>query len=250
MKMKKMLAGLLALGLAALLSAQELTFGIGARGSFGFGLGSTLPSDVYSSASVQPFKSFLAGGALVGRLGFTSVPGFFIQPEIGFSHNQVGWKVEDSTSLFGMSYEYDFEGNYGYNSIDIPIIVGYDLEVGIGMVVSTCLGLNLSIPVGSINSTSASGSVTVTYNGVSTSESYKPDSSASIDLKPGVIPGVVLGLGFGYDFDSHNRIMGDLRYLSDFVPLKGEYKIGGKTEDADILVRRGLSLGVSYIYRF
>ena len=44
--MKKIFSGLLALSLAALLSAQDVTFGVGARGSFGLGFGSMLTGNI------------------------------------------------------------------------------------------------------------------------------------------------------------------------------------------------------------
>ncbi len=248
--MKKLLAVLLACGMAAMLSAQDVTFGIGARGSFGFGLGSMLTGDVWDSASVQPLKSYIAGGSLVGRINFEYTSGLFVQPEIGFYHNQVAWKVEDSKSLLSGRYEYEFDGAYSYNSLDVPVILGYDWEVGIGMVISPYIGINLCFPVGGINSSFSSGTVTITEGGVSVTESYKPDSSASMDGKFGVIPGVLMGLGVGYEFDSHNMLMGDLRFLTDFTQIKGEYKLGGSTEEISVLTRRGLSLGVSYIYFF
>ena len=248
--MKKIFAIVLAMSLAALLSAQDFTFGIGARGSFGFGSGSMLTGNIWDDASVQPLKSHIAGGALVGRINFDYGWGLFVQPEIGFYHNQVAWKVEDSEILFSGKYDYEFEGTYSYSSIDVPIIIGDDIEVGLSMLISPYIGINLSFPVGSINASFDSGTMTHNTNGVSVTESYKPDSSASMDGKFGVIPGVLMGCSVGYEFDSHNALMGDLRFLTDFTQIKGEYKIGGSTEEIKVLTRRGLSLGISYIYLF
>ncbi len=258
--MKKIIALVAALGTAGMLSAQ-VTFGIGARGTFGFGLGSTLAADYNEDSSVQPFRSFLAGGALVGRLGFESVPGLFIQPEIGFTHTQIGYKVEssdtDTYSGYTVTAEYEYEAGIGYNAIDIPIIIGYDVEFGNGMMVSPFAGFNLSIPVGSIG-TSGGSSYTVTTTTkyadgrttMSKATHKDDDGSYSIDTKTTVVPGVLLGVGVGYKFDEHNMIMGDLRYLLDFTPVQAHFEFLGATLDWDIATRRGLTLGVNYVYFF
>lgn len=265
--MKKIIALLAAVGTAGMLSAQ-VTFGIGARGTFGFGLGSTLDEDMQLSShteyTTQPFKSFLAGGALVGRIGFASVPGLFIQPEIGFSHNQLSYKAEysdtDTETYLGHTIkvvtEYDYEGSIGYNSIDIPIIIGYDVEVGKGLVISPFGGFNLSIPVGSFSSseTKPSGTVIGYLDGQEYArERYVDDDdggSSSMDVKTSITPGVLFGVGVGYKFDDHNMIMGDLRYLLDFTPVKGDVNFFGAHLDWDIFTRRGLSIGVNYVYFF
>ena len=273
--MKKLIASALALLAAGMLSAQ-VHFGIGARGTFGFGLGSSLASDMTSgdhySYSTQPFKSFLAGGAVIGRISFDAVPGLYIQPEFGYSHNRLGYKTEYSDTDTWNSYtysngnrithttkvvtEYDYESSIAYNSIDFPILVGYDFEVGSGMVVSPFAGLSLSVPVGSFSTSSgkASGNVTTYYDGNQTSKvSYRnddDDDSYTLDVKTTLNPGAIVGVGFGYKFDSHNMIMGDLRYLLDFTPTKGEWKFLGTSWDWDIMTRRGLTLGFNYVYMF
>jgi hypothetical protein len=261
--MKKIIALLAAVGTAGMLSAQ-VTFGIGARGTFGFGLGATLSGDYLDddeTTSVQPFKSFLAGGALVGRLGFDAVPGLFIQPEIGFTHTQISYKTEADYTTTHSSYkkttEYEYESSFGFNAIDIPIIVGYDVSLNSGVVISPFAGLNLSIPVGSI-SESGGGSYTVTetrkYNdGRTTTEKYThkgSDGDYSIDTKTTLVPGVLFGVGVGYKFDDHNMLMGDLRYLLDFTPVQAEFNFLGASFDWDVATRRGLQIGVNYVYFF
>ncbi len=322
--MKKIIALAVALGAAGMLSAQ-VHFGIGARGTFGFGLGSTTDAsnnfsvawtdawydyyDEYYKAlgssyrttrdgyesdyddedlNVKIFESFLAGGSLVGRLSFESVPGLFIQPEIGFYHNQIkydyDWEGSETTAHSNYTRRRDKEaegnGTLAYNSIDVPIIVGYDVDLGSGMVLSPYAGLNLSIPIGnlswSLGAETTTRTVTRTYNdgsgSTSTTDVDKSNStSLSASMKNGVIPGLVLGAGFGYKFDQHNMIMADIRYLLDFMPVKAETdlddagkmaaKAGGydHTWDAedekynqnfrfDALTRRGLKIGVSYVY--
>ena len=320
--MKKLIAALAAMGAAAALSAQ-VHFGVGARGTFGFGLGSS--TDVYNTSNesywdayndenklkgddasnwdpaydpdldVKYFESILAGGAIVGRVSFDAVPGLFLQPEIGFSHNQVKYSYDwewsknksDSWTMGGVSYSRTYRkeneeeggGSLSYNSIDIPIIVGYEVEIGHGMVVSPYAGLNLSIPVGSLSwsidsSTYSWKSTTTTYGSETTTEtdsdSEKYDGySHSTDIKNGVIPGIVLGAGFGYKFDSHNMVMADLRYLMDFTAVKAgtdakawyndmkddddpDWSSDNKNFDFDFdaLIRRGLTIGVNYVYFF
>lgn len=332
--MKKLIASLLAIGAAGLLSAQEgVHFAIGARGNFGFGLGSStnvaenyalslydaqwdswvdqakangyaigtkqdldIPWDD-TNLSVKPFQSFLAGGALVGRISFDSVPGLYIQPEIGFSHNQVkytySWEYSKDKRTTTYKYHYDYEaegdGSMSYSSIDIPILAGYDVELGHGMVVSPYGGLNLSIPIGKVSWTDgastqtrtgtynyldASGNVTGSRSADQINQTTKTNSS-SIDSKitNGVIPGLILGTGFGYKFDDHNMIFGDLRYLLDFIAVKGETDLKEATRKSaketgtsfswdaddekynedfrfDTFTRRALTFGISYYYFF
>lgn len=327
--MKRLVASLLALGAAGLLSAQ-VNFAIGARGTFGFGLGSTAnPMENYASSfydafwdctidmyrayglgtlgtntgyesdydnenlSVKPFESFVAGGALIGRIGIDSVPGLYFQPEIGFSHNQVKYKyhwegsgLENSYSYGGVyhTYTYDREaegdGSFGYNSLEIPILVGYDLELGHGFVISPYGGLNLSIPIGKLSWSMGAETDTVRrYRDGVLRDGYPykdKDNSSSIEasIKNGVIPGLVLGTGAGYKFDDHNMIMGDLRYVMDFTAVRAESDIHDAMKAAakrsgsvfdwdeddkkwfdksfrwDALTRRALSIGISYMYFF
>ncbi len=259
--MKKIIALLVAVGAAGMLSAQ-VHFGIGARGEFGLGLGSTV-SELYNlmgDVSIQPHKSFIAGGAVVGRLTFDSVPGLFLQPEIGFSHNQVTMKTSYSDTDDGYRYhngryqdytvktEYEYEQSIGYNAIDIPIIVGYDFAMNGGLVVSPFAGFNLSIPVGSFSTSGGSYTETITTTYEDGSKETEKDNhssgSGTSNVQSTLTPGVLVGFGVGYKFDDHNMIMGDLRYLLDFIATK-ENVLG-----LDILTRRGLILGVNYVYSF
>lgn len=291
--MKKAAAFLLAACAAGLVSAQEIHFGIGARGQFGFGLGSSsnvaesydtskhdayvdVWRDIYRSEgwdwnssrwdyediyddrklSVKSFESILAGGALIGRISFDSVPGLYLQPEIGYSHNQVKYKYSwegsetlGTVTIGGKSYtprlEYEAEGDgsMSYSSIDIPIIVGYDFELGHGLYLGPYGGISLSIPVGNLSWSRGAATTTTRTTApdidVSTlevtmktdTEKTKGNSSAlSGKIKNGVIPGIVLGASFGYKFDQHNMILTDLRYQLDFVPVKAEIDY----KDADL----------------
>lgn len=331
--MKKLVTSLLAIGAAALLSAQDgVHFGIGARGLFGFGLGTTtnaaekfaiaeydasiestrrqmralgLPVGTFDdwetdwddmNLKVKPFSSIVAGGALVGRLSFDAVPGLYIQPEVGFYHNQAkytySWEYSKTkTKDYGGGYTYRRDssaeeeggGSFSYNSIDIPIIVGYDVDLGSGLVLSPYAGLNLSIPIGKLSwsrdaYTYKHSSTTTNYlNGNVTSTYHDDDTikffSSSIDgtIKNGVIPGIVLGTGFGYKIDKHSMIMGDLRYLLDFTAVRAETDLKDSSKatakewgvswnwDAeddkwnesfnfDALTRRALTIGVTYVY--
>ncbi|MBP5464565.1 MAG: hypothetical protein J6Y13_05270 [Treponema sp.] len=327
--MKRLVASLLALGTAGLLSAQ-VNFAIGARGTFGFGLGSTAnPAENYASAyddaewectldylrfygwtyglnhtgyksvydnenlNVKPFESFVAGGSIFGRIGFDSVPGLYIQPELGFYHNQVKYKyhwegsgVSGSYSYgnYHHTYTYDVEaegdGSFSYSSLDIPLLVGYDLELGHGFVISPYGGLNLSIPLGKLSwSMGAQENIVRAYDNGILEYGY-PDrtkynsSSIEASIKNGVIPGLILGTGAGYKFDDHNMIMGDLRYIMDFTAIraetdihdarKAEYKKSGypfnwdeddrkwydKTFRWDAMTRRALTIGINYMFFF
>ena len=324
--MKRLVASLLALGTAGLLSAQ-VNFAIGARGTFGFGLGSTASSmENYESSyrdalhecyldyarfygltyglnytgyesyydnenlNVKPFESFVAGGSIFGRICLEAVPGLYFQPEIGFYHNQVKYKYHwegsgiHSYSFGNTRYTYDYEaegdGSFGYSSLDIPILVGYDLELGHGFVISPYGGLNLSIPLGKLSwSMGAQTDTDREYTNGLLDYGYpksSKDNSTSIEasIKNGVIPGLILGTGAGYKFDDHNMVMADLRYIMDFTAIRGEtdihdaqkasakksgYPFNWDEDDRkwydksfrwDAMTRRALSIGISYMYFF
>lgn len=331
--MKRLIASLLAVGAAGLISAQGVHFGIGARGTFGFGLGSsTNVAENYASSlydaqwdarvdryryygwaigtqerrdagwdnenlNVKPFESIVAGGALIGRISFDAVPGLFLQPEIGFSHNMVKYKYDweytsDSTTAwyrYHYNYELEGDGSMSYSSIDIPLIAGYEFELGHGLVAAPYAGLNLSIPIGklswsdgastwtqtgSLNYLDGNGNVIGSAPASEVNLTHKYNSSSiSGKITNGVIPGLVLGGSFGYKFDDHNMIMGDLRYLLDFISVKAETDLKeAKKKSAkesgtawswdsdderwnkdfrfDTFCRRALTIGVSYVYTF
>ncbi|MBP5157008.1 MAG: hypothetical protein ILP18_03945 [Treponema sp.] len=262
--MKRIITFLAALEAAGILSAQ-VRFGIGARGLLGIGLGTTTDiSNSYTAglsndaspdytSSVTPFNSLMSGGAVFGRISFDAVPGLYLQVEAGIFHTQVKYKSEGDFSYTLGSYSYDIEyeasGNIYYSSIDIPLIAGYDIAIGESMFLSPYAGFNMSIPLGKLSWTQLEGETktSVSYDGNKKAAKEKiPGDSDSYGIKNGLIPGVVLGAGFGYKFDSHNTIIGDLRYLMDFTAVKCE----ARHFDFDVLTRRGLTLGVSYVYFF
>ena len=244
-------------------SAQG-SFGIGTRGTFGLGLGSAFSSDSaeeFNIDGVDVFRSFLFGGSLIGKFSFNS--GLFIQPEVGFMRNQIGYRWSDSDRYsysLGVTanraeVRYESSGSAGYNSIEVPVIVGYDLFLTDGFFISPFAGANVSFPFDSISW--ACGDVTrtiTTYaDGKETgSQSYSsPDENDGMlmDVKSGIIPGVLVGAGFGYSFGS-SVIAGDFRYLFDFSPLQGEWKFRGNKNTVHVLRRRGVNFGLSYLYFF
>lgn len=260
-----------------------------------YGLNNTGYESDYDNENlkVKPFESFVAGGSIFGRIGFESVPGLYIQPELGFYHNQVKYSYHwegsglDYTYSYGNvrhTYTYDKEaegdGSFSYNSLDIPLLVGYDLELGHGFVISPYGGLNLSIPIGKLSWSMGSETDTVRrYKDGVLRDGYPhkdKDNSASIEasIKNGVIPGLVLGTGAGYKFDDHNMVMADLRYIMDFTAIRGETDIHDarrasakksgtvfdwdeddrkwfdKTFRWDAMTRRALTIGINYMFFF
>ena len=124
-------------------------------------------------------------------------------------------------------------------------MAGYDLALGDTVLISPYAGFNLSIPLGDLSWTQDAGKVTTSMSAGGKTSSMTADgsgSSGTSDISNAVIPGAVLGVGVGYKFDSHNMLLGDLRYLLDFTAV-----VSG---DADVLTRRGLTSGVNYIYFF
>lgn len=248
--------------ISAVLSAQSI--GIGTRGTFGLGLGSAFSGDTvddFNIDGVDVFRSFLFGGSLVGKVSFGS--GLFVQPEVGFMRNQIGYRWSDSDRYdysLGVTanrteIRYESSGSVGYDSIEVPVIVGYDLYLTDGFFLSPFAGANVSFPFDSISWTCGDVTRTVTTyaDGKETgNQSYSsPDGNDGMlmNVKSGFVPGVLVGAGFGYSFGS-SVIAGDFRYLFDFSPLQGEWKFRGNNNTVHVLRRRGVNFGLSYLYFF
>ena len=262
---KKLAACIFAACVMTALSAQN-SLGIGARGTFGLALGTEFSGDAvddYQIDNVDVFRSFLFGGAVVAKVGFDSFPGLYVQPEIGFTRNQIGYRWGDSdredyridTTDYRTEYRYESSGTIGYNSIDIPVLAGWDLYLTDGLFVSPFIGFNMSFPFDIMTWTygESSGSAVVYADGVeverNTFASSEGGEAPSVSAKIAFVPGVLAGFGFGYRFDS-SAVSGDFRYNLDLSPVVGERKFRGQAQDFHVLRRRGLTFNLGYMYFF
>ena len=246
-------------------SAQN-SLGIGTRGSFGLGLGTTFSGDVtdeFKVDDVDVLSSFLFGGSITARIGFEAFPGLFIQPEVGFTRNQIGFRWSDSDRDERMSgkdsvrteYKYETSGQLAYNSIDIPVIAGYELFLTDNLSVSPFIGANLSFPFDVMSWSCGELSCTATtyVNGAEagqeTFSGVNAEDGMTVSTKVNFIPGAIVGAGIGYRFGP-NLISVDFRYLLDLTSVEGKVKFRGEARDFHVLRRRGASFNLGYMFFF
>ncbi len=244
--------------------SAEASLGLGFRGSFGLGLGTTFSSDIteeFRVDSTDVFRSFLYGGSVCARISFD---GPFIQPEIGFTRNQIGyrWSNSDradyrfSSGVSRTEYRYESSGQIGYSSIDVPIIAGYELYLTDNLVAFPLAGVNLSFPFDVMSWIADDVSCSaVTYNadgtetGKISTTTVNGDDGTPVNIKFGFTPGILVGAGLGYRIGP-SLISGDFRYLLDLTSIVGEIKFRNESKSFHILHRRGLSVNLGYMYSF
>lgn len=216
--MKKLIACAVAAVAAVSMATAEITVGV--RGIFGVGLGTTLADDMDS------FDLDLGGTLNVGGTAFVKIPVFaslVVQPEVGFTYNMVGMKVEESGAKVTI--------DCSYNAIDIPVLVGWDFKINDSFTVTPLVGPKISIPVGKLT-----GERETSCDGMT--EKY--DIDEKIDSP--VLFSVVVGAGVAYKVGP-GAIVGDLRYNIGVSSLAIE-------EDIDVATPRGLQLSVGYQISF
>ncbi|MBQ3826384.1 MAG: PorT family protein [Spirochaetaceae bacterium] len=203
--MKKIIA-LAAAVAVSVVSAFALDVAVGARGAFGMGLGTS----TYDDIDLDMGKSLNFGGAVFGKIGITEQ--ISVQPEIGFTHHTVGLKVDAG----GETYK----GTVGVNTLDIPVLVGYNLEVMDGFTVTPFLGPQLSFVLGKGK---LSGDI----------------GDGDCEFKSPLLFDVVLGANCAYEV-GHGAIVADLRYNLGLIALKE------KESEEKLVTPRALGLSVGY----
>lgn len=201
--MKKIIALAAAVAVSAV-SAFALDVAVGARGAFGMGLGTS----TYDDIDLDMGKSLNFGGAVFGKIGITEQ--ISVQPEIGFTHHTVGMKMDD------------VKGTVGVNTLDIPVLVGYNLEVMDGFTVTPFLGPQLSFVLGK-------GKFGGDFS----------DFADDVEFKSPLLFDVVLGANCAYEVGP-GAIVADLRYNLGLIALKD------KEEGEKLVTPRALGLSVGY----
>ena len=223
--MKKLIACAVAAVAAVSMATAEITVGV--RGIFGVGLGTTLSDDM-------DFADLDLGGTLdVGGTVFVKIPlvaSLVVQPELGFTYNMVGAKM----TMISDGYAVKAEMNGAYNTIDIPILVGWDFKINDNFTITPLVGPKFSIPVGEF-----SAEIEASSGGVSLNVPY------DLDIDTSVLFSIVVGAGVAYKVGS-GAIVGDLRYNIGASELKTE----DSGEKIAIATPRGLQLSVGYQISF
>ena len=227
--MKKIISFAVTMAVFAMLASAEITVGV--RGIFGLGIGTavddftvvegfeykglqgTITEDV--DCKTDTGKCIDYGFAL-----FAKIPVYdklSIQPELGFTHKQIGVKMTATgtatlpipgTGLSWTETETESEKiKVSYNTIDIPVLAVYDIDIAKGFTVSPLLGPKFSIPIGKLKSSDWGD------------WDDGDDEDEKIDSK--LLFSVVAGVSAAYDVGP-GAIVADLRYDLGLSKLKTE----------------------------
>jgi len=217
--MKKLLAIVLTLlvGISAV-SAQEFTLGVRLGAVFGFYSSSNEWFGDYDEKPKFNFNfAFYGAYALTDRLS--------LQAELNFMINQ-GIKYSFSDEWFDDEFN---ELSFTYSSFDIPILLKFAVAKE-PVLIGFLAGPHLSFPLGKLMLSGDLEGSNVIYSQFNIEE-------ITFGLTTGIFAGFPVGPG---------RITGDLRFLFDFKPVKGN--IYGDIEN--MFTRRGLAFTAGYEISF
>jgi hypothetical protein len=150
-------------------------------------------------------------------LGYYFTDKIAVQGEFNF---MIGQKKKWELSSPGYRIVADGEIEGKYSSLDIPLLIKYDF-ISKPALFGILAGPYISLPLGDIEITELD-------------ESYDLDSD-------GVTAGIAAGIYGGYPIGP-GRIIGDVRFMMDFNPVKG--KESGET--IELIKRRGINITVGY----
>jgi hypothetical protein len=226
-KMKRFLMILTALCVIAFNASAQTGFTVGARLGPGFAF-NEVDSDVKklfkgaTGKSPKEESNIAFAIALYGN--YTIFPKFSIQAELGFMANN-GMVLSGT-----MPDDTDVELRGSFTSLDIPVLARYEfLEDPVSL--SVLGGPYLAFPLSKMK---GELSMSPDTSGESGSENTKID---------GIRFGITLGLAAGYKLGP-GSIVADLRFLTDFNPVRTKILGGAKTES--VFTRRGINLTVGY----
>lgn len=211
--MKKLVALVAGIMFSAAAFAEGIT--VGGRGLIGTNIGTTLENDIDNN--VNPMSP-------LGLTAFAKIPlpvlegKLALQPELGISSFGINYDADEFTYKENTYYG---EVLAQYTSIDIPILVTYNIEINEKITISPVIGPKISIPVGKLNLTYSSSDTDL--------GDYSIDSH--------VLFGIELGAGLSYKAGP-GAIYGDLRYDIGLTKLK--------VEDEDFATPRALIFSIGY----
>lgn len=216
--MKKLLVS--AVVAMMIVSAATAQITVGAKGIFGIGAGTSLVFPEGTPEESKPDTSVLlgGGGGLYVRYNLPMLSALGFQTELDIlAGNGIGIKSE---SPFGT-----VEMSVSYTSLELPILVTYDFNVG-PVTLTALVGPHLSFPLGKVKQEMKVAGITGESEGVI-------DSKALFGMTFGMAVGFPVGPG---------SIVGDVRYLNDFSKVISSYM--GTTDDC--VTRRSLNISLGY----
>lgn len=235
--MKKMIAvAVVALMLCSAVFAQVT---VGVRGGLATNMGTNFTGDFAEAIDAMSAIIELAGGSvekpLLSGASFgayakvAAAPSIFVQPEVNYNMaNGINLKVTYAGDEATQSSK--------FTTIDIPVLVGYELACG-PVTVAPFAGPQVSFITGKFKDESKDDAGI--FNGTNTSEE-------KITAK--TMFGAVLGCGVTYPVSDAIEVGADVRFAMDFNAFSAKFP--GDTEYEDILKRKALSFNVSAGYKF
>lgn len=246
--MKKIIALAVVAAVAVGMVCAQVGVTAGVKGTFGMNLGTTLTDEGKQSLSVGydiETKNKLVvggGGALYGRYNMPFHAPLGVQLELGiFANNGVKLSADSSIEEGGMKIDVEATSSASYLSMDIPLIVTYDISAG-PVVITPMVGVNFSIPLGKIK---AKMEYTAKIDGMG---EQKMDSTEDADIASKFIPGIVAGVEVGLPLGP-GSLVADLRYVNDFTKFSIDTGVDGM-DPIEVGIRRNFNISLGYALKF
>ena len=245
--MKRIISLVAAAALATGMVCAQVGGSVGARGTFGMNLGTTLTDDArkfISQGEDIDLKDKLAlggGGSVYGRYNMPFHTPLGVQLEVGvFANNGAKLAVDDTFEpTSGMKGSVTGSASFSYLSLDIPLLITYDIDAG-PVVITPFVGPNFSIPLGTLRHKQES---TITMDGDVTKDFLEKSYDFSSRFIPGIVAGVAVGLPLGA-----GALVADLRYVNDFTPVS--VNPGAGRGETNLFTRRNFDISLGYELRF
>ena len=244
--MKKVIALVATAVVAVSMVCAQVT--VGAKGTFGMNLGSTLTDEgktLFTMGYDIDTKNEVmvgGGGAIYGRYNMPFHTPLGVQLELGiFANNGVKVSADSSIEEDGMKIGVEATGSASYLSMDIPLIVTYDISAG-PVVITPLVGVNFSIPLGKMKSKME---YTAKMDGqVVDEDDFTEDFDIASKFIPGIVAGVEVGLPLG-----PGSLVADLRYVNDFTKFSIDPGVDGM-DPVEVGIRRNFNISVGYALKF
>lgn len=246
--MKKIIAMAVVAAVAVSMVCAQVGVTAGVKGTFGMNLGSTMTDEgkalFTQGLSIDLTNKVMVGGGglLYGRYNMPFHAPLGVQLELGiFANNGVKVAVDDSIEEGGMKIDVAATGSASYLSMDIPLIVTYDISAG-PVVITPMVGVNFSIPLGKMK---VKEEYTAKVEGLGEQkEDYTEDLDIASKFIPGIVAGVEVGLPLG-----PGSLVADLRYVNDFTKFSIDTGVEGM-DPIETGIRRNFNISLGYALKF
>ena len=212
--MKKLFSLIVAMFATLNLASAAVDLTVGARGIFGLDIGMHLGDPDYET---DMNRSLDFGGAVFAKIPLYE--GLGLQVEVGYTYNDFGQKLDYD--------DLEYKEDVSYRTIDIPLLVTYDIKANDILTISPLFGPRFSIPVGD-----------ATVRASVDSEEYEDDVKIDNVVLFSLVTGVNVAFRAG-----PGAILGDIRYNNGVSQLTLDY--GNDAKDV-VFTPRNLQFSVGY----